>query len=51
MIALLFALLVVCMILSFFALNRVAYSVFAVTFLLSLYWLKYHATSVLTIQL
>ncbi|MEM9498343.1 MAG: DUF5993 family protein [Pseudomonadota bacterium] len=51
MIALLFALLTLAMTLGYFNLRKLAYAVFAVTILISIYWLKFHATSQLTIQL
>lgn len=51
MIALLFALLSLAMVLGYFGLPKVAYAVFAVTIVMSAYWLKFHATSQLTIQL
>lgn len=51
MIALLFALFSVAMIASYFGVRKAAYAVFAATIVMSLYWLKFHATSELTIQL
>lgn len=51
MIALLFALLSLAMGLGYFRLTKAAYAVFAVSIVLSAYWLKFHATSQLTIQL
>lgn len=51
MIALLFALFTAAMMLSFLGRMRGAYGVFSVALLLSLYWLKFHATTPLTIQL
>jgi len=51
MIALLFALLTAAIGLAWIDRRRIAYAVFAATILLSIYWLKFHATSPLTIQL
>lgn len=51
MIALLFALFAVAMVLAWYKLQTAAYAVFGVTLLVSVYWLKFHATSALTIQL
>ncbi len=51
MIAMLFALFSAAMVLSYFTMPRAAYTVFGVTLVISLYWLKFHATSQLTIQL
>lgn len=51
MIALLFCLFAVAMGLAFFDLRRAAYAVFALGLAMSAYWLKFHATSQLTIQL
>lgn len=51
MIALLFALFSVAMIVSYFGFRRTAYAIFAASLVMSLYWLKFHATSALTIQL
>jgi lipopolysaccharide export LptBFGC system permease protein LptF len=51
MIALLFALLSSTMVLGYFRMQKIAYAVFAVTMVMSAYWLKFHATSQLTIQL
>ncbi|WP_268808476.1 DUF5993 family protein [Roseovarius albus] len=47
----LFALLSLAMLLSYFGMQKFAYAVFAVSIVLSVYWLKFHATSPLTIQL
>ncbi|WP_170381405.1 DUF5993 family protein [Ruegeria atlantica] len=51
MIALLFALLTVTMGLNYFNLRTAANALFFITLALSVYWLKFHATSQLTIQL
>lgn len=51
MIALLFALLTAVMALNYFGLIRIGNAVFILTLALSVYWLKFHATSQLTIQL
>lgn len=51
MIALLFALLAVAMLLVLWNWNTLAYLVFAVAAVLSVYWLQFHATSQLTIHL
>lgn len=51
MIALLFLLLFLAMILAWRDHWRTSYGLFAVTLLLSAYWLKFHATSPLTIVL
>lgn len=51
MIALLFALLTVTMGLNYFNMTRGATALFFITLALSVYWLKFHATSQLTIQL
>lgn len=51
MIALLFALLSVAMLLGYMRMPKIAYAVFGLTIVMSAYWLKFHATSQLTIQL
>ena len=51
MIALLFALLTAALLSIWWHKLALAYGFFAVTILLSIYWLSYHATSKLTIQL
>ncbi|SHI60756.1 hypothetical protein SAMN05444404_0621 [Ruegeria lacuscaerulensis ITI-1157] len=51
MIALLFALLAAVMALNYFGRPRIGTAVFFFTLALSVYWLKYHATSQLSIQL
>jgi uncharacterized protein DUF5993 len=51
MIALLFVLFACAMALAWYNRLTVAHIVFAATLLFSVYWLKFHATSVLTIQL
>ena len=51
MIALLFALFAVAMVLGYFGMQRFGYAVFAIAIVISIYWLNYHATSELTIQL
>ena len=51
MIALLFALLTAVMGLNYFRMKTTANVVFFLTLALSVYWLKFHATSQLTIQL
>ncbi len=51
MIALLFALLTAAMALAVYDRPAPAYALYAVTILASVYWLKFHATSALTIQL
>ncbi len=51
MIALLFALFALAMILAYFNWQTTACLLFGATLLVSVYWLKFHATSVLTIQL
>ncbi|WP_186766342.1 DUF5993 family protein [Phaeobacter marinintestinus] len=51
MIALLFALLSLTMVLAYFDMRKVAYAVFAVTIAISAYWLDFHASTQLTIQL
>ncbi|WP_302478280.1 DUF5993 family protein [Ruegeria arenilitoris] len=51
MIALLFALLTAVMGLNYFGRTGIANTIFFITLALSVYWLKYHATSQLTIQL
>jgi hypothetical protein len=51
MIALLFALLTAAMLLAYRQRITLAYALFGVAILLAAYWLKFHATSPLTIQL
>ncbi|MEX3009349.1 DUF5993 family protein [Hoeflea sp. TYP-13] len=51
MIALLFALLALAMVLAWYDHWRWAYALFAVTLLLSIYWLDFHATTPLKIIL
>ncbi len=51
MIALLFGLFASAMGLAWYNRLTVAYVVFGATLLVSVYWFKFHATSVLTIQL
>ncbi|MBV1896974.1 MAG: hypothetical protein KUG70_10980 [Rhodobacteraceae bacterium] len=51
MIALLFVLFACAMALAWYNRVTVAYAVFGVTLLMSVYWLKFHATTALTIQL
>lgn len=51
MIALIFALLAVCVVLALLDLTRISYGLFAACFLLSLYWFNHHATSALGLQL
>ncbi|WP_282021330.1 DUF5993 family protein [Ruegeria faecimaris] len=51
MIALLFALLTATMGLNYYRKTKAANVVFFITMTLSVYWLKFHATSQLTIQL
>ncbi len=51
MIALLFTLLCLAMGLAWIGRVGMAYAVFAVTMVMSVYWLDFHATSQLTIQL
>ncbi len=51
MIALLFALLTATMSLNFLGKRTAADALFFVTLAMSVYWLKFHATSELTIQL
>ena len=51
MIALLFALLAVAMVLAWMDHWRLSYLLFAVTLVLSIYWLDYHATTPLKIIL
>ncbi|UAB90805.1 hypothetical protein I5192_09150 [Ruegeria sp. SCSIO 43209] len=51
MIALLFALFAGTMVLAYFKLVRISYALFVLTLLASAYWLKFHATTPLTIQL
>ncbi|MEM7320875.1 MAG: DUF5993 family protein [Pseudomonadota bacterium] len=51
MIALLFASFSLAMVLGYFGLQKFGYALFAVTIAMSVYWLKFHATSQLTIQL
>jgi hypothetical protein len=51
MIALLFALLTATMGLNYFKMTTAANTLFFITLALSVYWLKFHATSQLTIQL
>ncbi|WP_235962816.1 DUF5993 family protein [Ruegeria haliotis] len=51
MIALLFALLTAVMGLNYFKRTTAANTLFFITLALSVYWLKFHATSQLTIQL
>ncbi|MEP2030593.1 MAG: DUF5993 family protein [Paracoccaceae bacterium] len=51
MIALLFALFALAMGLAWYDRQTPALLVFGATMLMSVYWLKFHATSVLTIQL
>ncbi|WP_172677873.1 DUF5993 family protein [Ruegeria sp. 6PALISEP08] len=51
MIALLFLLFTVTMGLNYFNLTKVGNVLFFATLALSIYWLKFHATSQLTIQL
>ncbi|MDA7966535.1 DUF5993 family protein [Ruegeria sp.] len=51
MIALLFAVLTVTMGLNYYGRTTVANTLFFITLALSAYWLKFHATSQLTIQL
>lgn len=51
MIALLFALLTVVMGLNYFKRTKSANTLFFITLALSVYWLKFHATSQLSIQL
>lgn len=51
MIALLFALLTAAMLLALRERMRLAYLLFAAAFLLGVYWLDFHATSQLSIQL
>ena len=50
-IALLFALFAGTMVLAYFKLVRISYALFVLTLLASAYWLKFHATTPLTIQL
>lgn len=51
MIALLFSLVTAAMLLAYFGLKNPAKFVFAGTFVLAMYWLSFHATSSLDIQL
>ncbi|WP_254445635.1 MULTISPECIES: DUF5993 family protein [unclassified Ruegeria] len=51
MIALLFALFASSMTLAYLKLVRFSYAVFVLTLLMSAYWLKFHATTALSIQL
>ena len=51
MIAFLFALLAAAMGLAWWDMRRAAYLTFSAALLLSVYWLKFHATTPLTIQL
>ncbi len=51
MIALLFALFACAMFLAWYERQNAAFVLFGITLLTSVYWLKFHATSVLTIQL
>lgn len=51
MIALLFSLLTLTMGLNYFGRTGIGTTLFLITLALSVYWLKFHATSVLTIQL
>jgi hypothetical protein len=51
MIALLFALFASAMCLAWYDRQNAAFILFGVTLLTSVYWFKFHATSVLTIQL
>ncbi len=51
MIALLFALLLVCMLLAWRAQRNLALVLFGITIVISVYWLKFHATDPLTIVL
>ncbi|WP_319546996.1 DUF5993 family protein [Ruegeria conchae] len=51
MIALLFSLLTVTMGLNYFGRTGAGMALFLITLALSIYWLKFHATSTLTIQL
>jgi hypothetical protein len=51
MIALLFALLALCVVLALLDLSRISYGIFGACFLLSLYWFGHHATSVIGLQL
>ncbi|WP_298848697.1 DUF5993 family protein [uncultured Ruegeria sp.] len=51
MIALLFALFIATMGLNYFNLTRIGNALFFVTLALCVYWLKFHATTQLTIQL
>lgn len=51
MIALLFALLTLVMGLNYYAYTKTANGLFLFTLALSVYWLKFHATSQLSIQL
>ncbi|MEX0306881.1 MAG: DUF5993 family protein [Ruegeria sp.] len=51
MIALLFSLLTITMGLNYFGRIYAGTTLFLITLTLSVYWLKFHATSVLTIQL
>lgn len=51
MIALLFALFAIAMGLAYFYYLKTSFVVFGVTLLLSSYWLKFHATTQLTIEL
>ncbi len=51
MIALLFALFASAMALAYFKLVRSSYAIFVLALLISTYWLKFHATTPLSIQL
>lgn len=51
MIAFLFTMLSASMLLGYFGKVKAAYVVFAVSIVLSAYWLKFHSTTPLTIQL
>ena len=51
MIALLFALLTICFGLIWYDRQKIANFIFAVTIALGIYWLKFHATSTLSIEL
>ncbi len=51
MIALLFALFTCALGLAYYNLVRLSYALFVVTLLASVYWLKFHATTPLSIQL
>ncbi|MGI9372859.1 MAG: DUF5993 family protein [Hyphomicrobiales bacterium] len=51
MISLIFVFFSATMVLSYIGLQKTAYALFGVSIVISAYWLKFHATSQLTIQL